>query len=305
MKKDFYAYARRVKSMDFQKITLDDIEKIKPFFNTLTSSTCDFTVGGMFMWRDYYGMEYLIEDGIFFSRLKDAQGNIYYNLPISDNVENALRENISRYRKGCEKIRFCTVPEAYLPAFLSVAPSASVTEQTDYFDYIYNAADLIELKGRKYQPQRNLVSQFKRNNPDWSFVDINTLPIERVIEFFISQGLSGEDDGTASVENMMVLEVLSNMDKYGFVGGVLMLGERVVGFSLGEKLGDTLFTHVEKADRSFKGAYQTLTNQFALTFGADARFINREEDMGDAGLRRAKNAYHPIALLKKYIVEVD
>ena len=90
------------------------------------------------------------------------------------------------------------------------------------------------------------------------------------------------------------------------VGGVLYAGSEVVGFSLGEIIHDTLFTHIEKADRSVKGAYQMLVNQFAARF-ADGRvqFINREEDMGDEGLRRAKQAYHPITQLKKYSIEVE
>ena len=79
---------------------------------------------------------------------------------------------------------------------------------------------------------------------------------------------------------------------------------RVIGFSLGEILHDTLFTHVEKADRAYKGAYQYLTQQFACLYGNQASYINREEDMGDAGLRRAKEAYHPITRLKKYIIEI-
>ena len=104
----------------------------------------------------------------------------------------------------------------------------------------------------------------------------------------------------------MVLEVLDHMDDYRMSGGVLLADGRVVGFSLGEIVGDTLFVHIEKADRTCKGAYQMLVNQFALRYaGEGVAYINREEDMGDEGLRRAKQSYHPVALLKKYHVVCD
>lgn len=104
-------------------------------------------------------------------------------------------------------------------------------------------------------------------------------------------------------ENRMALEVLEHLDTYGMFGGVLFAGGSIAGFSLGEIVHDTLYTHIEKADVSVKGSYQMLTNQFSARFGGEVAYINREDDAGDEGLRRAKEAYHPIRLLKKYIVE--
>lgn len=78
-----------------------------------------------------------------------------------------------------------------------------------------------------------------------------------------------------------------------------------VALYINEIVGDTLYTHIEKADRQYKGAYQMLVNQAAITFAVDeVSFINREEDMGDLGLRTSKKSYHPIELLKKYTIEV-
>jgi hypothetical protein len=87
---------------------------------------------------------------------------------------------------------------------------------------------------------------------------------------------------------------------------VLKAGGAVVGFSLGEIIGDTLYVHIEKADRGCKGAYQMLVNQFAAAQRQEQLlYINREEDMGDPGLRASKQSYHPVALLKKFVVRVD
>ena len=180
-------------------------------------------------------------------------------------------------------------------------------EQDSYFDYLYQAEDLISLHGKKFSGQRNQISQFKRANESWHFEDLNAANLGSVRTFFLSAYHAASDaTDFEREENQKVLEVLDHLDDYGMVGGVLYAGSEVVGFSLGEIIHDTLFTHIEKADRSVKGAYQMLVNQFAARF-ADGRvqFINREEDMGDEGLRRAKQAYHPITQLKKYSIEVE
>ena len=140
----------------------------------------------------------------------------------------------------------------------------------------------------------------------WSFDPLTAGNLGAVEEFFTHTYLSGAGAGsTEQEENRRVLEVLQNLDRYGMVGGVLTADGAIVGFSLGEIVNDTLFTHIEKADRNCKGAYQMLVNQFAAAYGSgDVTYINREEDMGDPGLRRAKQAYHPVELLKKYVVEI-
>ena len=100
-------------------------------------------------------------------------------------------------------------------------------------------------------------------------------------------------------------EVLNNLDLYDMKGGLLMVEDRLAGFSLGEVLGDTLFIHIEKADREIFGAYQMLVSQFAQAYaGEGVSFLNREDDVGDPGLRTSKLSYHPVALLEKYVVTV-
>ena len=279
---------------------LEDIQVIKPYFDFVTSNTCDFTVGGLFMWRDYYSMEYTEIENVLISRLYDLSGKVYYNLPLCADVEQGIKLSVEQ---GAEA--FCTIPEEYLPSFLKLYPDARVTEQRIYFDYLYYADELISLTGKKFSPQRNLISQFKRNTPSWQFFDIRELSMDAVERFFLEQySVDGHDSLSAVTENRMVLEVIKNPDKYSMVGGALTDNGKIIGFSLGEIANDTLFTHIEKADRGYKGVYQMLTNEFVRAFAQGLSYVNREEDMGDQGLRRAKEAYNPCKLLKKYTVEV-
>ena len=290
--------------MQFKQLTMDQIPLVQPYFRQMRSRTCDFTVGGMFMWRNYYHMEYAVADGTFYSRLHDQDGQVYYNLPLGETLADGM--GVLRELTEGGPLRFCTVPECYLEEIQTLCPGCAVSEQTDFADYLYLASDLIQLGGKRYSGQRNQISQFKRGVEAWSFAPLTAGNLEAVEEFFTRTYLSLAGAGdTEREENRRVLEVLQNLDRYGMVGGVLAADGAVVGFSLGEIVNDTLFTHIEKADRSCKGAYQMLVNQFAAAYGGgDVTYINREEDMGDPGLRRAKQAYHPVELLKKYVVEV-
>ena len=292
--------------MDFQQLTLDDISLFKPYFRQMKSRTCDFTVGGMFMWRKFYKMEYALHEGVIYSRLWDNQGQVFYNLPLG----GEMRQNLGTLRELARDqgpIRLCTVPQCYLEDVQAVCPQCGITEQTDFADYLYLASDLMELRGKRYSGQRNQISQFKRETAQWAFSPLTGDNAPAVEDFFTQTYLAGAGaGGTEREENERVLEVLHNPDRYGMEGGVLTAEGAVVGFSLGEVVNDTLFTHIEKADRTYKGAYQMLVNQFAAAYeGRGVSYINREEDMGDPGLRRAKQAYHPVELLKKYIVEVN
>ena len=100
-------------------------------------------------------------------------------------------------------------------------------------------------------------------------------------------------------------EFLRDFDAYAPLAGLLRVNGRVAGFSAGEIVGDTLIIHIEKADIAYEGVYQALVNEYAKCFVTPGvRYINREEDAGDEGLRRSKESYHPVRLLEKYLVQI-
>ena len=94
-------------------MTIDDIPVIAPYFRFVTTNTCDFTVGGMFMWRDYFHMAWQVKDGVLYSTLTGEDGNLYYNLPLGEDIPAGLRQCLTRHPE--RPVRFCTIPEAELP----------------------------------------------------------------------------------------------------------------------------------------------------------------------------------------------
>ncbi|MBR3917663.1 MAG: DUF2156 domain-containing protein [Clostridia bacterium] len=265
--------------------------------------SCDYSIGGMFMWRDYYRMEYSIENGVFFSRLYDKNGKCYYNIPIGQDIKRCIRKLI----KEEGKLAFCTVPESMLEVFKSLDFTINVIEQPDFADYLYNSSDLIHLRGKKLSSKRNQIHQFLRENDLWSYETISDDIIQEIKVFLTTEYKIANNAKDFEIEEeRKVLEVLDNYNIYNFVGSVLKVDDKIVGFSIGEIVGDTLFVHIEKANNTIKGVYQMLVNLFAIKYSSDKiQFINREEDMGDVGLRISKKSYHPVMLINKYIVEVE
>ena len=151
------------------------------------------------------------------------------------------------------------------------------------------------------------MNKFLKTYGNWSFRTISKEDIGQV-EAFLDRYAAGREKAAASFHEDLAKtrEVLHNYDTYDMLGGMLLVDGQIVGFSLGEVVGDTLFTHIEKADRDYQGCYQMLVAQYAQQFaGEGVHFINREDDAGDLGLRTSKLSYHPVTLLEKYTVTVD
>ncbi len=300
-----YTYRKKRAFMNFKQIELKDLETIRPYFSKLKSRTCDYTTGSMGMWRQYSNIEFALEDGVFYPRMRNKENVSSYLMPIGEDACHAIktlydRENVDG------KMKFSGIPECYVEDFKNVLDVAEVKEQVIYFDYLYLATDIGEMKGKKYSGQRNQINHFQRNVVSWDYKDIKDVPISDVMDFF-TRTYCQEIEIVAETqreENSRVIEVLNNMDIYQMVGGVLYADGGIIGFSLGEIVGDTMFTHIEKADRSYSGSYQMIVQQFSSAYMDAVTYINREEDMGDPGLRTSKQSYHPIELLKKYVIEV-
>ena len=286
--------------MQFKKMTWDAAEELRSFVPLLTSRECDPTPGCLLMWRDACRMDYCVEDASLFVCLHDEQGIPHHALPVSRDHGAAL-EKLVRECKGNGPMYFTTIPEAHVPMFRQLFPDCQVFEQREYADYLYRAETLVTMAGRKLSGQRNQMSQFRRNHPDWRFEPVTEGNLPSVIDFLTDHFLNDPSiDPVKKQEDRMSLDVLQHLDAHPLSGGVLTADGRVYGFSFGERIDDTLHVHMEKALREEKGAYQMVVNQFSALYAADGvEWINREDDNGDPGLRKAKLAYLPEKLLNK------
>ena len=291
--------------LEFEKLTLDCIETLRPFFVDNACRINDCTVGGTFLWRDFHGTGYAIEDGVLY--LKVSYPEIGFAPPIGAPLGKESFNRIIEYCAGKgDPVRFCSVSEALLARILDMFPGSSVRSDRACCDYLYLSNDIAELSGRRYAGQRNHINRFTREHPLWSFERITADNIGDARAFMEENARINARDSLTYIEgNRKALEVLNNLEKYGLFGGVLYVNGEAAGISLGEIMDDTLFIHIEKADTRYHGSYQMLMNQFARCFvTGTTSYINREEDDGDDGLRTSKLSYHPVALLDKYTVEI-
>lgn len=177
----------------------------------------------------------------------------------------------------------------------------SLRTDRDWADYIYYKKDFENPAGRKHHKQKNLINRFVRENPDYAIEAICQANKEEVLRYFQKYALSNPTTSAADgLEYAAVCDVLRCWNLYGMCGVLLRVAGEICGFTIGEIYKDTVYVHVEKADKEKNGAFQILSRDFQRRIGGPAVYVNREEDMGLEGLRRSKLSYGPIRLDYKY-----
>lgn len=290
----------------FRPLTLDAVDEIGPILEQSHSRTCDYTVAGLLMWSGYFHYEYAVIDNTLFIKgvTENDVARPAYSLPVG---KMPTASAFAMLRDHCaasgEKLVLSAVPEDRVAELCGMGP-CEIEELTDWADYLYDASDLADLPGKKYNKKRNHINQFESAHPGYKSEMLSSVNIDAVKRF--CEGLEiPMDDGyvTAEVEYEQVIKVLDNFARLPFEGLVLSTpADGIVAFTVGEVVGDTLYVHIEKMNHRVNGAGEMINRLFASEMRGryGVRYINREEDVGDEGLRHAKQSYHPVAMLKKY-----
>ena len=294
--------------LEFHSLKLEDITVLRPYFHKQPSRICDSTIGGTFLWRDYFQTAYAEEGGSLFLRsVMPDTGAYIYAVPMEGDVQAALQRLKAHCDSEGHPLVLSTVSAEDLPTIQALWPEARVESIPEWADYLYEAADLKELAGKKYATQRNHISKFNRLYSNWKFEPIgpdNLTQVQAFFDWFAE--VNEKESATYKEDERKVAEVLDNFDLYSFIGGAVWAEDRIVAMALGEKQGDTLYVHIEKADIRYHGAYQMIVREFAkYACTEEIRYINREDDAGDEGLRKSKLAWRPCGLLDKHLVHID
>ena len=298
------SHEKRYPPLDFKQITLSDVGALRPYLRAQYRS-CDYSVLGVFMWADRFGYEYKTEDGVLFMRERSRHGGEYdYLLPPG---EGSLCDRVRALREAVGAgLTMSLVPEDALGE-LRQEFSFTAVEEPDIADYMYKAEDLAYLAGKKYSKKRNLIHQFEKLYPDYTLEPITNENAHRIAECCAHDWSDAGLSELAIYENDHTREVLEDFAAYGCTGYALHVGGEIAAFCIGEVMGDTLIVHIEKGKREYKGAFQMINCLFAKTEleRCGIQYINREDDVGDEGLRRAKQSYFPEYMLKKFRLEFE
>ncbi len=296
--------------LDFEPFTTSEIPSILPMLAASPSRTCDFTVGGIFMWKDYFlYSRAIVDDTIFIKGVAENDLSVTaFSLPMGN---LPLHESLEMLRDYCRdndiKPLLSAVPGDRLDEIRDVAPVVAVDELPDWADYLYEIEPMATFQGKKMSKKRNHVNRFRADHPDALLEPLSTEIIPEAIDFLSRNSyVSPEKSLTADYDIMVTADTLRRFNEYNYEGAVLRVPDLgVVAFTAGEVIGDTLYVHIEKMDHSVNGSGETISSGFCrmmMERYPELKYVNREDSSGDPGLARAKEAYHPVALLKKYNV---
>ena len=289
--------------MEYKHAAIEDIDILANALRHYSGRICDISPGNLVFWRDYYNVSYSFESEGLVIRFEEMDGELCYYCGTSDAlIARLIEENQGSVRLTC----LCDEELEVLKRRGYTLSELLVSD--DWNDYLYNAEDIVTLAGRKYSGQRNHINKFKKLYQSAVFKEIEQADIEKIKEFCHGyfHVFGNERAEVAGYEEAHIYEQLDNLERYGQRTGVLMLDGKVLGFSIGEAVGDTLIIHTEKANTVYNGVYPALAQAFAAKHVTnEIKFINREEDCGVEGLRTSKRSYHPVRILNKYSVVVS
>lgn len=295
--------------MDFSEICIKDKALFDRYLNKYNPQVSELTFTNLFMWRSYYKFRYS-EIGNYLCIISvPDNGEPYAFIPVGDRNEGGFGETVHALKeyfagKGWA-LKFKKVPEEALALFKCVADlNPEISFDRDNSDYVYLTEDLINLKGKKFDGKRNHINKFRKSY-EYRYVPITEELIDECSRIMIEWCEARNCDCQQGdyCERFANLELLNNYNILGCKGALIKVDERYEAFTVGEMLnGDTAVIHIEKASFSINGLYTFINQQFCENEWAHTTYINREQDLGQEGLRKAKLSYNPVKLIGKYTV---
>lgn len=291
--------------LEFKRLA-KDVLPIKKYLEKSPIEFCDISVGAKYIWRDEFVIDYAIVNNTLIMKetCKDYVNAFY--MPVGKDVDGAM-SIIEEYQaqKG-DTLKFCCIDNGSIDYFIKRYPVVSISNDRDWSDYIYLAEAFKNYSGKKLSGQRNHVNKFKRLYPNYKFKVLTDFDIERAKEFL--KEFKDENDFSlfyANSEMQKLEDYLENFSYLQQLGGYVEYNGKMIALSLGEIVNDVLIVHVEKGLKEYEGVYPLMASEFAKEFAAGGvKYINREEDCGDMGLRISKLQYRPVEVKEKNVITV-
>ncbi len=278
---------------DFKPVGLEDQGVFKEYLDREPSGVCEMNFANIFIWKDSEHPRWTLLNGNL-CVLVEPDFEPPYFLPlvggerVPETIEACLRQ----------APRLSRVPEEFVKRHGS---GFRVEEDPGNFDYIYRVEDLADLKGKKYDGKRNRVKKFESTCPHeyTALTRGDVAACGRLLEDWFEEKANG--DLYMKAEKMAIVQALASFEFLGLKGGVVKVGGRVEAFTMGMRLtDDTAVIQIEIANPGLAGLAQWVNREFVRREWPAFKFINREQDMGVEGLRKAKQSYQPARLVKKY-----
>ncbi len=293
--------------IQFRRPELQDRELIQHYFRQYPSRSCERTFVNVYLWSRHYHVTFaVVENTLVFQ----SEGNgIAYSYPLGEpeDVKRAI-EFLRAYAKerqipfvlyNVTEVQFEQLDDWYPGEF-------QIEYNRDIADYVYESEKLATLAGKKLHAKRNHINKFKSTFEHWMYERITQDNVEECFQMALRWRNENncEENHEKNAEMCVTLNSLRLLDELDLVGGLLRINGEVVAFTIGEPIcEDTFVVHIEKAYADIQGAYPMINQQFVEHECRQYKYINREEDTGAEGLRKAKLSYRPAFLVEKGIVK--
>lgn len=297
--------------LTFEPFSLSALRKFIRYIKSNPSLCSDISAGFLFMWHDGADVQFCEWNGTFTVRQIIGEQPAF-SYPIGNDPDGMICEIKDYARSNRLPMRFFAVDKNTLEIILSdprLSPAMFAFDRR-WSDYIYSFEEAMTFQGKKYSGQRNHINKFKKlyGEPDIRFLTENDKPeVEKMLKEYEKE----HPDGNAieRIELEKTKELFDVFQELGLFAAGLFVNGVLAAFSIGEVVGDTLIIDVEKALTCYEGIYPTMYSGFVNLIsersGGPLKFVNREDDSGDPGLRTSKLQYHPVSIVDKYLVHVS
>lgn len=292
----------------FKDIDIDCKNILDKYFNLVDYEACEYCFTTLYMWKDLYKTKYYVEDDFaIVAGEYENKGFIILPLASKENMNKAFDFIIKNFEKGNKQIHLKAIDKEVVEYLKNIyGERFEYIEERNNFDYIYEGESLRTLSGRKNQKKRNHLNSFiKEYGNRVGYKKLEEVDFDECINLLKDWSEDKEDSIELDSEFKAINRIFKNYKKLKDtlkISGIY-IDSKLEAFSIGEMLNDSMAViHVEKANADIRGLYPYINQQFLLNEFSDVEFVNREEDLGIEGLRKAKLSYHPVKFAEKYTV---
>lgn len=291
--------------INFKRAELEDKEIISQYLQKYPSRSCERTFVNVYLWSRKYPVTWaVVENTLVFKSENSEHLSFAFPAGEDEDIKRAIAV-LEQYSKehGRPFSMYCVTPDRFELLEQWYPDRFQIEYDRDSADYVYESEKLATLSGKKLHAKRNHINKFKSTYEDrWSYEPISENNLEECFQMALKWRTQNdcENDCEKRAEMCVTLNSLRLFKELELKGGLLRLDGEVIAFTLGEPISDDTFVvHIEKAFAEIQGAYPMINQQFVSHECMDYKYINREEDTGAEGLRKAKLSYRPVFLVEK------
>ena len=292
--------------LQMKEVQICDKARVDALLEGCPHNTLEYNFTSTFIWRNIYNFR-IVENPNWFILFSDSKRPSFLYPYGKGDIKPVLDELIAYCKE-----------KGITPSFHSVSPIAREELETlypgqfaftlirDAGDYIYERESLATLRGKKLSAKRNHINRFLESYPNWKYERITKENIEEVYQMNLKwcATVDCKNDPGLQEEACAVKQAFRYFFDLKLDGGLLRAEDDIVAFSMGDRLNDTTYlVHIEKAFADINGAYPMINKQFVLKNTEGYQYVDREDDAGDEGLRKAKLSYRPAIISEKYFAQ--